>query len=244
MKSRKLNWFARRAELNSTAAKRLLAILEENSKLNRALFKQSWPLQEFKLIQRWQLQRMQEDYADFSKQADYQPAVDFFLQELYGDFSFIDRNQDLHKVYPVMVKLLPASMLDTLTDALTFQAHSLKLDMQLAEAKHQHHPLISDDEEMDLELYIKLNRQFVSQQDRRTQVGEVVSLGQALVKAANHSILVRLLKMMRLPAKSAGFGQLHGFLEHGLSAFKKMPDAVHFLNAVEQRETSFIDKLY
>ncbi|MCF6226154.1 MAG: hypothetical protein L3J22_07640 [Xanthomonadales bacterium] len=244
MKSSRLNWFARRAELNSTAARRLLVTLEENSQLNRKLFGKSWPLEEFKLIQSWQLQRMQADYLDFSQQPDYQPAVNFFLQELYGDFSFIDRNQDLRKVYPVMVKLLPTTMLDTLTNALTFQAHSLKLDMQMAEAKHQGQPQSSASGKMDLELYIKINRNAVLQQDRRRQVGQVVSLGKALVKAAEHTMLLRLLKMMRLPAKSAGFGQLHEFLENGLSAFKRMPDAGYFLNTVEQRETAFIDKLY
>lgn len=241
MKSSRLNWFARRAELNSNAAKRLLAVLLENSKLNQVLLSESWPLDEFKLIQVWQLQRMKADYADFSGQADYLPAVNFFLEELYGDFSFIDRNQDLRRVYPVMVKLLPAAMLDTLTDALSFQAHSLKLDMQLAEAKHAHSSAL---EKMQLEQYIQLNRGAVRQQDRRRQVGQVVSLGKALVKAADHSMLLRLLKMMRLPARSAGFGQLHEFLQRGLSAFKRMPDAEHFLNAVEQRETVFIDKLY
>ncbi|MCF6264032.1 MAG: hypothetical protein L3J24_10655 [Xanthomonadales bacterium] len=244
MKPSKLNWFARRAELNSTAARRLLASLEKNRKLNQKLLSISWPLQEFKLIQAWQQQRMSNDYADFSEQPDYQPAVNFFLQELYGDFSFIDRNQDLHKVYPVMVKLLPATMLDTLTDALTFQAHSLKLDMQMAEAKHQDQSQSSASAKMDLEHYIKINRDAVLQQHRRRQVGQVVSLGKALVKAAEHRMLLRLLKMMRLPAKSAGFGQLHEFLENGLSAFKKMPDAGYFLNTVEQRETAFIDKLY
>ena len=140
MKFNKLSWFTRRAELNSAAAKKLLATLEDNARLNTALFAEVWPLPAFRLIQDWQHQRMAADYADFSAQSDYLPAMNFFLQELYGDFGFIDRNQDIHRVYPVMVKLLPAAMLDTLTDALVFQALSLRLDMKMAEALSRSYP--------------------------------------------------------------------------------------------------------
>ncbi|MBE9548952.1 MAG: hypothetical protein IMF09_06035 [Proteobacteria bacterium] len=244
MKSSKLNWFARRAELNSSAAKSLLATLEDNSRLNTALFAEAWPLQEFKLIQAWQHSRMTEDYADFTAQEDYLPAVNFFLSELYGDFGFVDRNQDIYRVYPVMVKLLPAAMLDTLTAALEFQAHSLELDMQMTESLVALHPEINRVGQLDLGLYIDINRQCVAEKDRRTQVGGVVSLGKSLVKVADHGVLLRLLKMMRMPARAAGFGQLQAFLEQGLSAFRQMPDADYFLHAVSQRETTFIDKLY
>ncbi len=244
MNANKVNWFARRAALNSTAAVNLIAALEENSRINAELFADSWPLNRFKLIQAWQRQRMAEDYQDFASQEDYFPAIDFFLTELYGDFGFIDRNHDLNKVYPAMVKLLPASMLDTLTDALVFQAHSLRMDMLMAECIQQLRPDLISVQQIDLKLYAELNHRVVAESSRRQQIGEVIKLGKSLVNVADHAILLRLLKMMRVPARAAGFGVLQTFLEQGLSAFQKMPDADYFLHTIEIREAAFIDQLY
>jgi hypothetical protein len=49
---------------------------------------------------------------------------------------------------------------------------------------------------------------------------------------------------MRGPAHLAGFGNLQQFLEEGLAAFRALPDAGLFIEAIYQRETDAMQKMF
>ena len=49
--------------------------------------------------------------------------------------------------------------------------------------------------------------------------------------------------MMRQPARLAGFGALHDFLERGFAAFGKMGDATEFLETIDVRERALMEAL-
>jgi hypothetical protein len=50
--------------------------------------------------------------------------------------------------------------------------------------------------------------------------------------------------MMRQPARLAGLGQLHDFLERGFDAFRRMGGAGEFLTTVVARETALMDAMF
>ena len=80
----------------------------------------------------WQNQRFARTYADLSRNPRYGAAVEFFLRELYGDVDLTARDADVARVLPLMIKLLPAVALQTIRDALAFEALSERLDTELA----------------------------------------------------------------------------------------------------------------
>ncbi len=228
---------AKRAEY----AKALKQALDENECLVKKLQTEDWPLAELQYLQELQQGRMARDYKDFLEQSDFAPAIEFFLTELYGGMGFVERNNDLKKVYSIMTRMLPDSMLQTLAEAMQFQALSIKLDMEVCQQ------LVSngiDLEKLNLAQYAEANIQLDAETERRLQVKNVVHLGKALQKQVRRPFALRLLKMMRLPAKAAGFGTLHDFLERGLTAFLRMPDIAEFLLALQQRETKFMDGMF
>jgi hypothetical protein len=49
--------------------------------------------------------------------------------------------------------------------------------------------------------------------------------------------------MMRQPARLAGFGVLHDFLERGFNAFHRMGGADEFLETIRKRETAIHDAI-
>ena len=51
-------------------------------------------------------------------------------------------------------------------------------------------------------------------------------------------------RLARGPAHAAGFGALHDFLERGFVAFDRMRGADEFLDAVRERETRLLERLY
>jgi hypothetical protein len=52
------------------------------------------------------------------------------------------------------------------------------------------------------------------------------------------------LRAARLPARMAGFAALQGFLERGLLAFQRTPDAGRLLGAIQERETGWLEELF
>ncbi len=222
-------------------ADNLKQALRENQLVVVELESDGWPLVELQFLQTFQQQRMARDYRDFLAQPDFAPALEFFLTELYGGLGFIERNHDLEKVYSIMVRMLPVSLLAALAEAMKFQALSIRLDMDITQQ------LISSGvnvELLSLRQYSGANQQLGAESRKRLQVEGIIHLGNALRKEVSRPFTLQLLKIMRLPAKVAGFAKLHDFLEKGLSAFLGMPDIEEFLESLEQREAEFLDGIF
>lgn len=71
-----------------------------------------------------------------------------------------------------------------------------------------------------------------------------VHLGESLDRLTRKPLLRHSLRMMRGPAKAAGFAHLQGLLEAGFDAFQSMSGAREFLSVVAQRERLLAAALY
>jgi hypothetical protein len=187
-------------------------------------------------VRTWQNQRFARTYADLSRNPRYRAAVEFFLTELYGDRDMSGRDADLARVLPMMIKMLPAVALQTVRDALAFEAHSERLDAEVAR-RLGHRPL-------DLDSYGDAFRACGRRTEREDQVRCVAQIGRALDRTTRWPLIGTTLKLMRAPARAAGMAKLQEFLESGYAAFKQMHGAEEFLATIAKRETAVVERLF
>lgn len=184
----------------------------------------------------WQNQRFARTYADLSRDPRYRAAVEFFLRELYGDVDMTARDADVVRVLPLMIKMLPAVALQTIRDALAFEALSERLDTELA--RH----LAS--RPLDLISYGEAFRACGQRDEREQQIRCVIQIGSALDRTTRWPLIGTTLKLMWAPARAAGLEKLQEFLEGGYSAFKQMRGAEAFLATIAKRETAIVERLF
>ena len=89
-------------------------------------------------LQDWQCQRLLVSHDDLAQQKRYQKAMAFFVEELYGPKDFSQRDADLVRVIPKLAKVLPEKAMNAMNDALSLNALSFDLDMELAQYLHAH----------------------------------------------------------------------------------------------------------
>src|SRR5206468_4186385 len=81
--------------------------------------------------------------------------------------------------------------------------------------------------------------------DRQRQIIWMLELGAALRRYTGNPLLRQSLRLMRGPARAAGFTLLHGFLEKGLETFRAMgSQADAFLATIAERERRLAAALF
>lgn len=221
----------------STAAQVFRQALQGSNDFALSIDQPEFPLAEFLLVQDWQRQRFKITYADFVASSTDQAACRFFLEELYGGLGFRQRDEDVHRVEPIMSRLLPEKALQALSEALQLQVISLELDLCMAEEMRRRG--LSQIKEAD---YVGIYRSCYSQPKRLRQISLIRKLGHELEALTRMPLLLGLVKAVRKPAVAAGFGRLQSFLEQGLSSFKQLQDPHHFVECIYQRELDLMQK--
>ncbi len=196
---------------------------------------------ELGILRRWQSARLAHTHADLLHSPRYQPAADFFLNELYGDRDFRQREQDLARVLPMMTRILPEPMLQTAALALELNALSHELDARMTRILMEQFGL---DEGLDEDRYIAAYRQCARYELRGHQVDLVERLGRDLRNTVPKRFIHTALKLARTPARLAGLEALHHFLESGFHAFRHMgADAEAFVATVTRRERAILERI-
>ncbi|MGD8384258.1 MAG: hypothetical protein PVF89_02510 [Lysobacterales bacterium] len=219
-------------------ADRLSIALAASHSLALRLDEPAYPLAALTCVQNWQRRRLAQTYADFVSQSRYSAAVEFFLQELYGGLNFRERDQQMEKVLPVMIRMLRDDMLLVVAQAFELQSLSLDFDMDMAELLRQR-----GWDALDTVRYAEIYRACGRVPERKQQIELICHLGQQLDRLVRHRLVLFLIKMLRGPAHAAGFGLLQTFLERGLNAFRAMGDGTEFIEAIGYRESLIMERL-
>ena len=66
----------------------------------------------------WQARRLRVTYADLAADPRYSAAIEFFQNDLYGAADFSQRDADLARVVPMLVRVLPESVIMTAAAAM------------------------------------------------------------------------------------------------------------------------------
>lgn len=188
-------------------------------------------------IARWQARRLRQTYADLAAQPRYAAAITFFENDLYGSGDFARRDADLARVVPLMVRMLPERVIATVAQAVELNALSHELDAALAAR-------LPRTQGFSVAEYCVAYRTAGRRDERRRQIELIGAVGAALEGHVRKPLIRSALAMMRRPARLAGFGALHDFLERGFSAFRSMDGAQEFLAMVTGRETALLDRIF
>ena len=85
-------------------------------------------------LRRWQAARLETSFAHFLADSTRRAAAMFFLTDVYGDHDFSGRDANVAKVMPMMQRLLPFSVLETVAHGIELGVLTHVLDMRMAEA--------------------------------------------------------------------------------------------------------------
>ena len=220
-------------------AQRLRDMLARNHAIALRVQEADFPLARFNSLQQWQRTRIARTFEDLAQRQGYRPAVQFFLTELYGGLDFRQRDQDMGRVMPVMIRFLPDRTLGTMSEAFELQAISLEFDMAMAGEMEQRglHSL-------NMQTYCEVYRAANDQPARERQILLIRAIGYDLDKLVHWPLVNHLVRLLRGPAHAAGFGNLQEFLENGLAAFRALEDPAYFIETIYEREWGAMKKMF
>lgn len=187
----------------------------------------------FAALARWQTGRLGHTHADLLASRRYGPAASFVFTDLYGDRDYSPRDEDLERVYPVMVRMMPSGALESIILALETHALTQSLDIAMVDQLER----LGAASRIDAAAYARAYRSCGNAPLRRRQIDLVMETGQMLDRVVDHRVIYTLIRLAHGPAHMAGFGALHDFLERGFKAFRHMRGASDFLHTIHDRET-------
>ncbi len=202
-------------------------------------------------VKRYQAQRFANTYADLLAAGPYKDAARFFLDELYGEKDYSERDAQFSRIagalqtfFPKQVVAIAVSLaqLHALTEELDHSMGVQWLSMQKAQDKAKASKMSEP------ERYENAWRAVGRRTDRDAQLNDVIAVGDELDKLTRATGLRMMLKMMRRPAHAAGLSSLQVFLETGFDTFAQMngrgKGAQEFLAIVRKREAQLIEALF
>lgn len=192
-------------------------------------------------VRRWQAQRLETSFDRFLSDPSRRPAAQFFLSDVYNDHDFSRRDADIARVLPMMQRLLPATLLATVADAIELGLLTHAFDLRLARVLHD---LAPRRQRLDAALYAQAYREAGLPRLRRHQIDLIARVGLGLAYALRMSGVATLLKLSRGPARAAGLAELQGFLERGFAAFAQLGDARGFIGEIEADERDVSRRLF
>jgi hypothetical protein len=201
-------------------------------------------------IKAFQAQRFTGTYFDLLRTPQYQPATQFFLEELYSEKDYSQRDAQFSRIAGTLERMFPKQVVQTAVSLA--QLHSLTEDLDLIMAQHWLNNAACSDP---IERYIAAWHAVGRRSDRDAQLFGALAVGQELVTLTRTPGLRMALKMMRKPANLAGMGALQHFLESGFDTFAAMtpkkpskngkPEGpAFFLETVKNRELTLINQLF
>jgi len=190
-------------------------------------------------VKRLQAQRFRGTYADFLARPQFAPATRFFLDELYGEHDFSERDRQFGRIAGALERMFPAAVSSLAVDL--SETHALTEVLDHALASHW----MAQPEDTPIALrYVNSWRETGAHEDRRRQLTVVRHMGSELQRLTRNPSLRLGLKMMRRPAQLAGLSALQGFLESGFDAFAAMRNPDELMQAIQIRERHWIDALF
>lgn len=192
-----------------------------------------------------QAQRFAGTYADLLRSNDYGSAARFFLDDLYSDKDYSERDAQFSRIAGALQRLFPQQVIATAVALAELHLLTEELDWQMALQWVAHAgPQALDSA---ARRYIVCWKAVGRHEDRARQLNVVLGVGKDLDRLTRTPGLRLMLRMMRGPARAAGLRSLQDFLETGFDTFAKMTgegrSAETFLETVQARESVWIQHL-
>jgi len=188
----------------------------------------------------WQSARLKHTHKNLYQLPEYSAGLHFLFSDLYSAQDFSQRDSDLERIFPKMVKYLPKNILDITSLLVELNHLTQDLDEKLCEKIFD--PLTQC--KINELNYCNAYRACENKKDRLRQINLTSELGQKLDKYARSSIIHFSIKMMENPAKKAGLGTLHNFLMTGFSSFHSMKKVSSLMEAIKTKEQELLFSIF
>ncbi|HEX2545080.1 MAG TPA: hypothetical protein VHL79_09395 [Ramlibacter sp.] len=192
-------------------------------------------------VKRFQARRFAGTYADLLASGPYSAAARFFLEELYSDRDYAERDAQFVRIAAAVEKLFPRDVAETAVGLARLHALTESLDHAMART-------FALDAPDDVTGYVHAWKAVGRPQDRQRQLETVVAIGAELARLTRLPGLRMMLRMMRGPASAAGMSSLQRFLETGFDTFstvtKVRGGVEHFLSTIREREQHLMELLF
>ena len=187
-------------------------------------------------VKKYQQLRFCHTYADMLESKRYGAASRFFLDELYGPTDFTQRDRQFARVVPVLVKLFPQEIVDTVGALAALHALSEMLDTQMG--------LHLASRPVNRVSYVRAWQATGRAGEREEQIRLTLSVAGQLDRLTRNLLIRNSLQLMRRPARAAGLADLQQFLERGFATFRAMKGAAEFIGTIQLRETRLAAALF
>jgi len=219
----------------SNMLEKIIQDLQKTEQMHRVITQQNLT-KIIRKLQTWQTKRLLVTHDDLWNSKRFKPAMQFFIDEIYGPKDFSQRDIELAKVVPKMAKVLPSKGLKSLQAALRLNCLSLELDISLVQELGS--------KEINRDSYFSCYRQSGKQSKREEQIQLLEDLGLDLAQVVKITGISAILMLSRKPAKVAGVESLHAFLEKGFKSFKKLGEVHDFIDPIITRERELMHSLF
>lgn len=194
-------------------------------------------------VKRLQSRRFAGTYRDLMAGGDHAAAARFFLEELYNDRDYAERDAQFARIAGAIERLFPADVAETAVALAQLHALTEQLDFAMAGVWQGLPPEMGD-----AARYVHAWRQVGRRNDREGQLRTVLAIGREMARLTRTPGLRLMLKLMRGPASAAGMSSLQRFLETGFDTFSAMArrprGAEAFLETIHARESALIAMLF
>ena len=187
-------------------------------------------------LKEWQCNRLLASHYNLWEVKRFQPAITFFIDELYGPKDFSQRDAEIAKVLPKMTKWLPDEALESL--AIAIHLNSLSQDLDVAILDNLPGDAINTTS------YALAYHACKNEAERTLQIDYIEKLGMDLAKVVKIPGISMILKMARAPAKALGVEELQNFLEEGFQAFKQLGTVEDFIVPIISEERRIMQALF
>ncbi len=191
-------------------------------------------------LSKWQAERLKVTHQDLYQAPRYHEGLEFLLKDLYAPKEFTRRDDDLERVFPVAVKLLPDNLLYTVSLLVELNLLTQQLDKSLADILFNQLKVSEISEASYCEAYRLCDNK--AQRLHQTQL--IANIGNDLDVYVKSRLVRFTLKITRSPAEMAGLGNLHNFLRRGFSAFQQMDGVDELLATIIRRESTILEAIY
>ena len=192
-----------------------------------------------------QAQRFRGTYADLMASPTFEPAARFFLEELYSEGDYTERDQQFGRIAGTLQTLFPQPVVATAVDLAVLHAQTEALDQAMGHAWRASPPESAGNPAA---RYAAAWRTVGQRPARQEQLRRVLAMGADLARLTRTTGLRTMLRMMRGPAHAAGMGALQKFLEAGFDTFGQLArqrgGVEQFLATIEQREAALMAQLF
>ena len=187
-------------------------------------------------LKAFQQRRFSHTYADLLASPRYGAAARYFLDELYGPKDFSARDAQFARVAPEIARVFPSEVAETIAILSELHALSETLDTAMGLQLGERPDRAAD--------YIAAWQGVGRAADRDRQIDLTLSIAAQLDRITRLPLLRNALRLMRGPARAAGFAELQRSLETGFDTFRAMKGAEEFIAFIAARERELAAALF